>query len=93
VSNTSETSFPPTKPVSHLVQKTNELDLKYRVLQSKPVAPVKVDRLEYLWYDPIFKEFLVNGFRYDFRIQFVGERCAWKSPNLKSALHQPDILV
>ena len=24
-------------------------------------------------YDPILKEFLVNGFRYGFRIQFVGE--------------------
>ena len=52
-----------------------------------------MDRLEFLLqgYDPSLKRFLVDGFRYGFRIHFVGERCAYDSPNLKSALDKPDI--
>ena len=64
------------------------LDLKFQALNSPPVTPVKVDRLEFLLqgYDPSLKRFLVDGFRYGFRIHFVGERRAYDSPNLKSAL-------
>ena len=52
-----------------------------------------MDRLEFLLqgYDPSLKRFLVDGFRYGFRIHFVGERRAYDSPNLKSALDKPDI--
>jgi len=61
------------------------LDLKFQALNIPPVTPVKVDRLEFLLqgYDPTLKRFLVDGFRYDFRIHFVGERCAYDSPDLK----------
>ena len=90
VGNTREACVSPLpKPVSHSVQKSNELDLKYRVLRSKTVTPVKVDRLEYLLHG--YEEFLVNDFRYGFRIPFVGEWFACGCPNLKSALDQPDI--
>lgn len=52
-----------------------------------------MDRLEFLLhgYDLILTQFLVDGFRYGFRIHFVGERFAFESPNLKSAVDQPDI--
>ena len=52
-----------------------------------------MDRLEFLLdgYDIILKLFLVDGFRYGFRVNFVGERASSESPNLKSALERPDI--
>ena len=40
-------------------------------------------------YDRVLKQFLVDGFRFGFRILFVGERISPESPNLKSALDQP----
>ena len=45
-------------------------------------------RLEFLLdgYDIILKRFLVDGFRYGFRVNFVGARVSSESPNLKSAL-------
>ena len=74
--------------------KVQEAQLKFRVLHSKPVTPVRVDRLEFLlqWYDEGLSQFLVNGFRYGFKVCFVGERLASESPNLKSALQQPEIV-
>ena len=68
------------------VQKANEI--VHRVLHSKPVTPVRVDRLEFLLhgYDRVLKQFLVDGFSFGFRIQFVDERISPESPNLKSAL-------
>ena len=71
------------------VQKENEI--VHRVLHSKPVTPVRVDRLDFLLhgYDRVLKQFLVDGFRFGFRIHFVGERFSSESPNLKSALDQP----
>ena len=43
-------------------------------------------------YDPVLKQFLVEGFRCGFRVNYVGERSASASPNLKSALEQPEII-
>ena len=50
--------------------------LKYWVLRSKPVIPVRVDRIDFLLhgYDRFLKQFLVDGFRFGFLIHFVGER-------------------
>lgn len=42
-------------------------------------------------YDIVLKQFLVDGFRYGFRVNFVGERLAVESPNLQSALERPEI--
>ena len=69
------------------------LDLKFQALNSPPVTPVKVDRLEFLLqgYDPSLIRFLVDSFRYGFRMHFVGERRAYDSPNFKSASDKPDI--
>ena len=52
-----------------------------------------MDRLEFLLegYNIILKRFLVDGFRYGFRVNFVGGRVSYESPNLKSALERPDI--
>ena len=50
-----------------------------------------MDRLDFLLhgYDRVLKQFLVDGFRFGFRIHFVGERFSSESPDLKSALDQP----
>ena len=71
------------------VQKANEI--VHRVLHSKPVTPVRVDRLDFLLhgYDRFLKQFLVDGFGFGFRIHFVRERFSSESPNLKSTLDQP----
>ena len=37
--------------------------------------------------------YLVHGFRYGFRIQFIGNRAPFESPNLKSALQNPDLVL
>ena len=42
-------------------------------------------------YDIVLKQFLVDRFRYGFRVNFVGERLAVESPNLQSALERPEI--
>ena len=36
--------------------------------------------------------YLIDGFRFGFRVHFVGERLAYESPNLKSALEQPELV-
>ena len=50
-----------------------------------------MDRLDFLLhgYDRVLKQFLVDGFRFGFRIHFVGERFSYEFPDLKSALDQP----
>ena len=82
-------SFGAKKWIPFQFKKENEI--VHRVLHSKPVTPVRVDRLEFLLhgYDRVLKQFLVDGFRFGFRIHFVGERFSSESPNLKSALDQP----
>ena len=73
--------------------KAREEELKRRVLHSPPVTPLDVDRLEILLqgYNPVLSNYLVEGFRFGFRINFVGERCALDWPNLRSALDLPGV--
>lgn len=54
-----------------------------------------MDRLEYLLhgFPASLQDYLVSVFSGGFRIHFVGERGAFESPNLKSALEQPLIVV
>ena len=68
------------------VQKANEI--VHQPLHSKPVTPVRVDRLDFLLhgYDRVLKQFLVDGFRSGFRIHFVGERFSYESPMILKAL-------
>ena len=58
------------------------------------VTPVRVDRFEQLLagYDRTLKQYLINGFRFGFRINFIGEITSFEAPNFKSALQNPDIL-
>lgn len=74
-----------------LVNPHRQLTLK--VLGSQPVTPVKVDRFENLLdgYSPALKRYLVDGFRFGFRIHFIGELSQFESPNLKSALQSPEV--
>ena len=66
-----------------------------QVLHSWPVTPMNMDRLKYLLhaYSASLQEYLVSDFSCGFRIHFVGERCAFESPNLKSAFEQPQVVV
>lgn len=58
------------------------------------VTPVKVDRLKFFLhgYDSALASYLIDGFRFGFRVHFVGERLSYESPNLKSAIDQPDLV-
>lgn len=58
------------------------------------VTPLRVDRFEQLLagYDQALKQYLINGFRFGFRINFTGEITSFEAPNLKSALQNPDTL-
>ena len=60
----------------------------------KPVTPVKVDRLEFFLADYPAHLFsaLLKCFRFGFSIQFYGDRKPFESPNLKSALENPQIV-
>ena len=57
------------------------------------VTPVKVDRLKFFLhgYDSALASYLIDGFRFGFRVHFVGEQLSYESPNLKSAIDQPDL--
>ena len=83
------------KPLNSGIVELNQKEtlLKYQALHSPPVTPVRVDRLEYLLhcYEQNKKHFLVDGFRCGFRVNFVGDRLPFQSPNLKSVLAQPEI--
>ena len=64
------------------------------ILLSPPVTPARVDRLDFLLqgYRSHLATYLVNGFRYGFRIQFISDGTRGESPNLKSALQNPDLV-
>ena len=83
------------KPLNSGIVELNQKEtlLKYQALHSPPVTPVRVDRLECLLhcYEHNKKHFLVDGFRSGFRVNFVGDRLPFQSPNLKSVLAQPEI--
>ena len=85
----------PCKPLSSVLVELNQKEtlLKYQALHSSPVTPVRVERLECLLhcYDHNKEHFLVDGFRCGFRVNFVGDRLPYESPNLKSVLDQPEI--
>lgn len=83
------------QPVTSNVPLCPETDQLLQILRSKPVTPVKVDRLDFLLngYPNSLKHFLVSGFSCGFRICFEGERHSFESPNLKSALEQPQIVI
>ena len=53
-----------------------------------------MDRLKFFLhgYDRALTNYLIDGFSFGFRVHFVGERLAYESPNLKSALDQPDLV-
>ena len=68
--------------------------LKSQALRSPPETPVKVDRLDNFLkhgYDSVLRQYLIDGFRFGFRINFVGERAVSECSSLKSALSHPDI--
>ena len=97
VLNTRESNVPfgQIKPVLTVSEiREREAQLKFRALHSQPVTPIKVDRLESFLqrgYDSVLSKYLIDGFRFGFRVHFVGERLAYESSNLKSALNQPGI--
>ena len=84
--------FKQTHPISEVRAKEDRL--KPWVLHSPPVTPVKVDRLKFFLhgYDSALASYLIDGFRFGFRVHFVGERLSYESPNLKSAIDQPDLV-
>lgn len=84
--------FKQTHPISEVRAKEDRL--KHWVLHSPPVTPVKVDRLKFFLhgYDSALASYLIDGFRFGFRVHFVGERLSCESPNLKSAIDQPDLV-
>ena len=43
-------------------------------------------------YERTLKQYLINGFRFGFRTNFIGEISSFEAPNLKSALQNPEIL-
>ena len=65
------------------------------LLESNPVTPVRIDRLTSVLreYDPYFKNFLIQGFSYGFRIHYSNLRSSFESPNLLKAHDQPNIVT
>ena len=61
-----------------LVSNTKETPLRQalQLQRHKPVAPVKMDDLNFFLtgYHAPLRQFLVNGFHYGFRVVFVEER-------------------
>ena len=57
-------------------------------------TPVRVNRLEFLLegYDPRKTSFLIEGFKYGFHLFSVGQSRSYESPNLLSAVQQPQIV-
>jgi len=85
----------PLKPPQTLSEiRVKEEQLSLQVLHSPPGTPVKADRLEYFLqgYDVALTHYLTDGFRFGFRVHVVGERLVYESPNLKSALEQPELV-
>ena len=91
--STLQHSVPPLTS-SALFSRKPDQQLLHKISHSKPVTPVKVDRLNSLLngYCPSLAHYLVTGFTFGFCTSFLGERCAAESPNFKSALQQPLIV-
>ena len=71
-----------------------EQQLRLKIRGSRPVTPVRVDRFEQLLadYNHPLEQYLVDGFRFGFRINHIGQLTPLESPNLQSALQNPEIL-
>ena len=84
----------PFKPVLvGLLVKEREAQLKLQALRSPPVTPVNVDQFDNSLkhgYDSVLRQYLIDGFRFGFWINFLGERAVSECCNLKSALSHPD---
>ena len=94
VPNTQEANVTFKPVLEGLLIKEREAQLMLQALHSQPITPVKVDRLENflkLGYDSVLRQYLIDGFCFGFRINFVGERAVSECCNLKSALTLPDI--
>ena len=92
--STQEANVPFTSVLEGLLVKEREAQIKLQALRSPPVTPVKVDRLDNFLthgYDSVLRQYLIDGFRFGFRINFVGERAVSECSNLKNALSHPDI--
>ena len=76
------------------MSENQDSNLLIQVLDSQPVTPVKADRFENLLagYSPALKILLVDGCRNGFRISYIGELSSFESPNLQSALQNPEIV-
>ena len=79
--------FKQTHPISEV--RAKEARLKHWVLHSPPVTPVKADRLKFFLhgYDSALASYLIDGFRFGFRVHFVGERLSYESPNLNQTIN------
>lgn len=78
---------------AELLPRENEYLL--RVLNSHPITPVNASMLcSYLLdYTPHLRQYLIEGFSGGFRLHFHGERNSRCSPNLASALEQPEVMT
>ena len=58
-------------------------------------TPIKYDRLAFylLGYDQNKVQYLLNGFKHGFNLEFEGKRVSQFSPNLKSALEKKEIVT
>lgn len=94
VPSTQEANVPFKPILEGLLVKEREAQLKSQALRSPPVTPVKVDQLDNFLkhgYDSVLQQYLIDGFRFGFRINFVGESAVSECSKLKSALSHPDI--
>lgn len=82
------------QPISDLPLLNPDRQLNLQVSR-QPVTPVKADRLEHLLtgYSPTLKQYLIDGFRRGFRIYYIGGISAFESPNLQSALQNPEVVL
>ena len=81
-------------PICEQIPLSPEHQFQLSLRGNSLVTPVRVDRFEQLLagYDRTLKPYLINGFRFGFRINFTGEITSFEAPNLKSALQNLDIL-
>ena len=90
--NTQQFSVP-CKPLSSVLVELNQKEtlLKYQALHTPPVTPVRMERLEFLLhcYDQNKKYFLVDGFRFGFRVKFIGDRLPYEYIGLLWDLKSP----
>ena len=81
-------------PICEQIPLSPEHQFQLSLRGNSLVTPVRVDRFEQLLagYDQTLTQYLINGFRFGFRINFIGEITSFEAPNLKSALQNSDIL-